>query len=126
MNTGPDENGPQAVGQTPPFGRSDDPGGVQRQRATGEHRHATVQVAVMSAGPPPGPQSHGPAGRLGYGIQAQACAMDAGYLSRAIADGSNVGVIFFDMEPVARRVQARFTAQAQPSPTSSEMRAMSR
>lgn len=33
-----------------------------------------------------------------YGIQAQACAMDAGYLSRAIADGSNVGVIFFDME----------------------------
>lgn len=37
-----------------------------------------------------------------------------------------VFVIFFDMEPVARRVQARFTAQAQPSPTSSEMRAMSR
>lgn len=33
-----------------------------------------------------------------YGIQAQSSAMDAGYLSRAIADGSNVGVIFFDME----------------------------
>lgn len=33
-----------------------------------------------------------------HGLQAQAHAMDAGYLSRAIADGTNVGVLFLEME----------------------------